>query len=71
MKPIYKDFTVVFETVSRKPITRTVTVSAQNEQHAAHLVSQEFDTFKFSKDLFTYIPTGKHIKIKDVKAIEE
>lgn len=49
-------YKVVFETIERKPIRRTVTVCSTDSVHASALVYQQF---------------GKKIKVKSAKKVKE
>ncbi len=69
---MYKKFNVTFtETKKYNPSTRTIVVHADDELHARELVTKEFDSFTYNKQLMIQIPSGKHIKITKVKEIKE
>lgn len=68
------NFNVTFtETKKYNPATRTVMVTARDEEHAKLLVTSLFDSFTIEKDVFPprTIPSGKHITITKIKEIKE
>lgn len=67
----YKRFAVTFtEQKKYNPVTRTVELAANDELHARNLISGEFDTYTFNKELRMEIPSGKRIKIDKVKELK-
>lgn len=69
-----RNFNVTFtETKKYNPATRTVMVTARDEEHAKLLITDQFDSFTTEKNVFPprVVPSGKHITITKVKEIKE
>ena len=53
------------------PVTRSIEVLASNESAARYVVFNEFDSFRFNKELKAYLPTGRKITINSVEELTD
>ena len=67
-----KKFNVTFQENKRyNPMTRTVMVETDSAVSAKNVVSSEFDTFTYKKEIMMSVPSGKRITITNVEEVKE